>query len=128
MSNFPIPLASGIAAERHKSNALNSFVFEADYSFPSVHALMATVFFTLIIYIFISRIKSLVIRELAIAGAVVLILLVSVSRLYLGVHWLSDIVAGISFGLFWSTLMILTVRYFGLIYTSIKENWYKKLI
>ncbi len=111
-----------------RTRPLNSFVFESDYSFPSVHALMATIFFTLIIYIFICKIKSLVIRELSIVLSVLLIVLVSVSRLYLGVHWLSDIIAGCSFGLFWTTSIILSVRYFGLIYTNIRDNWYKKTI
>ncbi len=111
-----------------RTRPLNSFVFESDYSFPSVHALMATVFFTLIIYIFISKIKSLVVRELSIVLSVLLIALISISRLYLGVHWLSDIIAGCSFGLFWTTLMILSVRYFGLIYTNIRDSWYKKTI
>ncbi len=111
-----------------RTRPLDSFILEFDYSFPSVHALVATVFFTLIIYIFISKIRSLVIRELLIVVSVIIVLLVSFSRVYLGVHWFSDIIAGCSFGLFWITLMILSVRYFGLIYTSIRDNWYKKTI
>ncbi len=107
---------------------LDAFILEVDYSFPSVHALMATVFFTLIIYIFAGRIKSFVVREIMVAISIILIVLTSLSRLYLGVHWFSDVIAGCSFGLFWTTSTILIVRYFGLIYTSIKENWYKKPI
>ncbi len=107
---------------------MDAFILEADYSFPSVHALMATVFFTLIIYIFAGRIKSFVIREIMVAMSIILIILTCVSRLYLGVHWFSDVIAGCSFGLFWTTSTILIVRYFGLIYTSIRDNWYKKPI
>ena len=107
---------------------LDAFILEVDYSFPSVHALMATVFFTLIIYIFAGRIKSFVVREIMVAISIILIVLTSLSRLYLGVHWFSDVIAGCSFGLFWATSTILIVRYFGLIYTSIRENWYKKQI
>lgn len=111
-----------------RSRPINSFIVETGFSFPSGHAIVSTVFFTLFIYIFAGRIKSWIIREIVITISIILVLLTAVSRLYLGVHWLSDVVAGCAFGLFWTTLMILSVRYFGLIYVSIKENWYKKSI
>lgn len=38
-------------------------------------------------------------------GAIVLILLVGLSRLYLGVNYLSDAIAGFALGAFWSLLL-----------------------
>lgn len=106
----------------------DALILESDFSFPSVHALMATVFFTLIIYMFAGKIKSFFAREILIGISIIMIVLVSVSRLYLGVHWFSDVIAGCSFGLFWTTSMILSVRYLGLIYVSVRGNWNKRII
>ena len=97
------------------------FIIETGYSFPSGHAVAAAIFFTLVIYIFARKIQSIVWRELFVVGCVALALLVGFSRIYLGVHWFSDVVAGIGFGLFWTTLMILAVRYAGLFITKVRE-------
>jgi undecaprenyl-diphosphatase len=101
---------------------MNAFIIENGFSFPSGHAVAATIFFTLIIYFFARKINSMVWRELFISASVLLIILTAISRLYLEVHWLSDVLAGIGFGLFWTTLMILLVRYAGMIIENLKER------
>lgn len=98
-----------------------AFIIETGYSFPSGHAVASAIFFTLLVYIFARKIRPLVWRELFVAGSVALGLLVGFSRIYLGVHWVSDVVAGIGFGIFWTTLMILLVRYAGIIFTKFQE-------
>jgi membrane protein DedA with SNARE-associated domain/membrane-associated phospholipid phosphatase len=80
-------------------------------SFPSTHALASALFFTLVVYFFAHLIKGRHLRELFIVGNVLLVIMVCVSRLYLGVHWFSDVLAGSMFGLFWATFSILAVRY-----------------
>ena len=90
---------------------VDGLIPELSFSFPSTHALAATLFFTLIVYFFAHRMKSLYTRELFILGNVVLVVLVCASRVYLNVHWFSDVIAGMMFGLFWATFSILTIRY-----------------
>jgi undecaprenyl-diphosphatase len=71
-------------------------------SFPSGHAMSATVCYGTVAYL-VSRLqKHRASRVATLTGAVILILLVCATRLYLGVHYPSDVVAGIIVGLAWS--------------------------
>jgi undecaprenyl-diphosphatase len=72
------------------------------YSFPSGHAMGASVCYVMLAYLIASRGNTT--RSVAIAafvGAVAIILLVAFSRLYLGVHYPSDVVGGIAAGIGW---------------------------
>ena len=99
----------------------NAFISVSGYSFPSGHAVAATIFFTLLIYFFIVKIKSMIIREVLVVICVISIILTAFSRVYLSVHWLSDVLAGIGFGLFWVTSIILLVKYVNIIVSLFKK-------
>ncbi len=71
----------------------------SDYSFPSGHAVTSIIFFGLLIYFIISRIKNRNFRILVNWVCVILVVLIAFSRIYLQVHWVSDIVAGVFLGL-----------------------------
>ena len=87
-------------------------VHETDFSFPSGHAVAAiAIFCTLMIYYFARHIKNRHWRDTFIVGNMFLVALVCAARVYLNVHWFSDVVAGTSFGIFWATISILIVRY-----------------
>lgn len=73
------------------------------YSFPSGHAMGSTVVFGALAYLGARILKSWRWKAAVIALAVVLVFAVALSRVYLGVHWMSDIAAGISAGLLWLT-------------------------
>lgn len=70
------------------------------YSMPSGHSSTAMVFYGLIIIAFASQIKDKNYRNLAYVLLSLLIFLIGFSRIYLRVHYVSDVVAGFSLGLF----------------------------
>ena len=69
-------------------------ITEAGYSFPSGHAMAAGAFYGFLIYIVAKSNLSVRLKRLLIGLLSLLIALVGFSRVYLGVHYLSDVVAG----------------------------------
>jgi undecaprenyl-diphosphatase len=74
-------------------------------SFPSGHAANSMIVYLSIALLAFDDPQH---RRWAVAGAVLLSVLIGFSRPMLGVHWPSDVVAGWSFGLFW-TLLVLAI-------------------
>lgn len=97
----------------HRSRPELSFVHLDTYSFPSGHAAVSTATFTTIAYLLCRRTSSWRARGLYALGAAVAIALVGFSRLYLGAHYLSDVLAGISFGFAWAMLSLLVYTVWG---------------
>ncbi len=69
----------------------------ASYSFPSAHAALSVAFYGFIMYLLLQSAPS-AFRRFIIACMPIVMLLVSFSRLYLGVHYLSDVLAGLCIG------------------------------
>lgn len=88
----------------------NPIVLLTTYSFPSGHTIMATVFYGTLCALIWSRVRDWRLRLAAIAAAIVLILLVAFSRIYLGAHYLSDVIAAMLEGVAWLTLSIVAIR------------------
>lgn len=72
-------------------------------SFPSGHAANSMIAYLAIALLAFDDPRH---RRWAVAGALVLSFLIGLSRPMLGVHWPSDVVAGWSFGLFWTLLVL----------------------
>ncbi|MCA9460267.1 MAG: bifunctional DedA family/phosphatase PAP2 family protein, partial [Nanoarchaeota archaeon] len=87
----------------HRPRPENALIEVSGYSFPSGHATMAIIFFSLLLYSFKDDIKKKSLKYIFIISNIVIFLLIGTSRIYLNVHWLSDILAGFSLGLFWLT-------------------------
>ena len=83
---------------------LNAAVFEATgYSFPSGHAMSAAIVFGALGYLAARSARSWRSKSAAISAFATLALAIGVSRLYLGVHWASDVAAGFVAGTLWLT-------------------------
>ena len=84
-------------------------------SFPSGHAMSAVVIYGTIAYLITRMGPSRALRRLTIGVAVLVILLIGVTRLYLGVHYPSDIIAAYLASSAWITFCAIGVeaaRYF----------------
>jgi len=75
------------------------------YSFPSGHTTVATATSLALYFIFIRRLDSEILKILLFINCLVWPLLIAASRVYLDVHWLSDVLAGLGLGVFWVTLL-----------------------
>lgn len=91
------------------------------YSFPSGHAMLAICFYGALIYLSFRYIKNKNLRIISYVFFSIFILLIGLSRVYLGVHYPSDILGGFSLGAFWLGLCILLYRLFPLKSLNLKE-------
>ena len=76
------------------------------YSFPSGHVAGSTVLYGLFVVWVFGRTPRLHWRALAVDGAVLAIALVAMSRMYFGVHYLSDVAAAFAEGVAWLALCL----------------------
>jgi undecaprenyl-diphosphatase len=88
--------------QRPRPSEFEPIVSADGYSFPSGHATDAMLFFGGLAYVIFTSLEwSLVARLTGVALCAAAILLIGASRIYLGVHYLSDVVAGYALGLAW---------------------------
>ena len=73
---------------------INRMINERGYSFPSGHSLISSLVFGYLIYKLNNTIKNKFIKYLVIGIIVCIILSIGISRIYLGVHYFSDVLCG----------------------------------
>ena len=96
--------------ERARPHFDDPMISLESYSFPSGHAAGATAFYMVLAAFLVSRTYDRVQRRLIVTGAIVAILLVAYSRMYLGAHYLSDVVAAMSSTAAWTVLCLSLVH------------------
>ncbi|MEM4325690.1 MAG: phosphatase PAP2 family protein [Candidatus Pacearchaeota archaeon] len=74
-------------------------ILENGNSFPSGHAISSTILFSLLIYFYQDKIKNNFIRSLLFLMILSLVFIIGFSRIYINVHWFSDIIGGYFIGL-----------------------------
>lgn len=85
-----------------------SAIEEVSFSYPSGHALGSTVLYGFLAYLFATRFPHLSLLIYLIA--IILIGIIGISRLYLGVHWPTDIIGGYGIGFLWLTFCITMLK------------------
>lgn len=80
---------------------------ESGYSFPSGHSMISMAYYGFIIYLIYKYIKNKKTKYILITLISLLILSIGVSRIYLGVHYTSDVLAGFLFSISYLIIYIL---------------------
>jgi len=97
-----------IAFHRGRPNVLR-LIEISGFSFPSGHSMIGLSFYGFISYLLFKNIKSKW-RYVSVVMFGLLVLTIGFSRIYLGVHYASDVVAGFSAGLAWLAAFITIVK------------------
>jgi undecaprenyl-diphosphatase len=90
-----------ISFHRARPDLWPALVAEHSYSFPSGHAAMSTVFYGGLAAVVFHLTDRLLPRMTAVALALIAIVTIMGTRVYLGVHWTTDVLAGFVVGVFW---------------------------
>ena len=83
-----------------------------NFSFPSGHAFMSVAFYGLLIWLVVIRLKNEWQKRVAIAFLILLILTIGFTRIYLRMHYATDVIAGICMSTIWIILCFTVIRYF----------------
>jgi len=96
-----------------------------DFSFPSGHSFISIAFYGLIFYFIFDFVKNKYLKMLSIFIGSSIVILISFSRIYLGVHWPSDVFASLASGIVMLTIIITFLKIdskFGLIKSTQKQK------
>jgi membrane-associated phospholipid phosphatase len=88
-----VAIKTAIGRPRPISELVSIFVPEHGYSFPSGHVMFYTVFFGFLLFLTLTRMPRSPLRWLAAVPLAMMVALVGPSRIILGAHWLSDVMA-----------------------------------
>ncbi len=83
---------------------------EPSWSFPSGHAMSSLIVFGMIAYLLASATRRRLPQATAVFVAALLAVAIGASRLYLGVHYLSDVAAGYGAGVLWLAVCVTAVE------------------
>ncbi|MFI7531381.1 phosphatase PAP2 family protein [Nocardia salmonicida] len=91
---------------RQRPPEASRLVFEPSLSYPSGHTLGSTVVVGIVALVVVPRLRRHWVRVIATVFAIGFPLAVGLSRIYLGVHWTTDVLAGWIIGLLWLVLCV----------------------
>ena len=103
-------IVSALKTLEHVARPTNGIFFDAGFSYPSGHSAGCIVFGGVLAYFAWRHWQSTRSRAFIGAGMGVVVGVVGFDRLYLNVHWVSDVFGGWLFGAFWLSFVILVFR------------------
>ena len=92
-----------------------NLIVETGFSFPSGHAMMSLGIYGFLIHLLLLSDKNKISKIIGTASLVLLIFLIGISRIYLGVHYATDVIAGFIIS---ASYLLLFIRF---IYPKIKD-------
>ena len=84
------------------------------YSYPSGHMMVSSAFYFYILYLINKKVKNKIIKAIIFIFTVLLVFLIGFSRIYLGVHYTTDIIGGLILAILYLMIYIKsTEKFFG---------------
>lgn len=80
----------------------------SDFSFPSGHTMCSIAFYGFVVYLLLKNVKNYFLKWLIIFIFAMLVIFIGISRIYLNVHYFTDVIAGLILGLI-CLLMIINI-------------------
>jgi undecaprenyl-diphosphatase len=105
-------IVSILKALDHVARPANAIVADTGFSYPSGHSAGVVVFMGILAYFAWRHLRNTRARVGIGVGLGVLVGAVGFDRIYLNVHWLSDVIGGWLFGAFWLAFVILLFGWF----------------
>src|SRR5260221_5711801 len=96
-----------LVVQRPRPPLEDARIVQGGFSFPSGHSTLAATVYGTVAYLLIRGIRQDRWKVLVGSGAVLVVLAIGVSRIYLGVHYPSDVLAGWAAGALWVVLVLL---------------------
>lgn len=96
--------------QRARPELVPHLVFASGASFPSGHSMMSALTYLTLGALFAHTERRTVLKIYVLAAAIFLTAMVGLTRIYLGVHWPSDVLAGWSAGVVWAVLSWLAAK------------------
>jgi undecaprenyl-diphosphatase len=87
-----------VTVHRPRPDLVDFLISQGGYSFPSGHSCTGLVFYGLFAFLVLHNIKDRKVARTMAAGFICLFLLIGVSRIYVGVHYPTDVLGGWSLG------------------------------
>ena len=100
-----VTVATKNIIDRARPDEVPQLVQVSGFSYPSGHALVATALYLTVAILVGRHLQNLVNQMAILAMTAAIIFLVGISRIYLGVHYPSDVASGISLGTAWALLL-----------------------
>jgi len=103
-----------------RERPINHLPLDNGFSFPSGHSIGSSLFFGVLLFVLFPHIKNQILKLIAMSLSSVIWFGILSSRIYFSAHHLGDIIAGVSFGLFWVSS--------AMIFYSCTASWFQKFI
>ena len=81
-----------------------------DNSFPSGHTISAVICYGFLAYLLVPKMPSLFWKWVTVLGSIAIMAFIGFSRVFLGGHYLTDIIAGYALGLAWAGLVFTLIE------------------
>ena len=89
---------------------LNILISQTGYSYPSGHSMVSFACYGMLVYLFFSLTNSKLLRFFVLIFFSIIVGSIGISRIYLGVHYPSDVISGYSAGGVWLIICLMGLR------------------